>query len=618
MDPSRVLPVMFAVAASVALAADPAPVATRATADYVPPELAQLTKPASSELRELVERFTADRDELQRFYSVKNSALYLKRMREFYQAWQQRLGEMAYGSLGAEGRIDHTLLRTHLTHELRLLDREEARAREIAPLLPLAEQVAQLQEARRLLQPVDPKAAAATLDQMRRDLEKAKAGLEAGLKTEKEKADPAKAGEAAKKAAKETVEAKVAPITTTRIAAYRAANRLAELRKSLDDWFKHFDGYDPLFGWWNRAPYKALNDDLDAYAKFLREKVVGVEPGKDEPIIGDPIGRDGLMAELEHEMIAYTPEQLIDIANREFAWCDTEWKRAARDMGLGDDWKAALEKAKHDYVEPGRQPELVRDLALEAIKFVQDRNLITIPPLAADMWRLTMMSPAAQKVNPFFLGGNDIWVSYPTDTMEEDQKIQSLRANNIHFARATVFHELLPGHHLQFYYLARVNQHRELFSTPFWIEGWALWWEFQLWDLNFPRSPEDRIGMLFWRTHRCARIIFSLNFHLGKWTPQQCIDFLVDRVGHERASATGEVRRSFNGDYSPLYQVGYMMGALQLRELHKELVTSGKMTDRQFHDGIMTGGSMPIEMVRAHLKQEKLPEDFKAAWRFAD
>ena len=247
-----------------------------------------------------------------------------------------------------------------------------------------------------------------------------------------------------------------------------------------------------------------------------------------------------------------------------------------------------------------------------------DRNLVTIPPLAADLWRLRMMSPEAQKTNPFFLGGNDIIVSYPTDTMDEDQKIQALRANNIHFSRATVFHELLPGHHLQWYSLARYNQHRELFMTPFWVEGWSLWWEFQLYAKGFPRSPEDRIGMLFWRTHRCARIIFSLNFHLGKWTPQQCIDFLVERVGHERASATGEVRRSFNGDYSPLYQVGYMMGALQLRALHHELVDSGKMTDRAFHDGIMHGGSMPIEMVRAHLAQTKLPKDFTAAWRFAD
>ncbi|MCL4866170.1 MAG: DUF885 family protein, partial [Gemmatimonadales bacterium] len=143
---------------------------------------------------------------------------------------------------------------------------------------------------------------------------------------------------------------------------------------------------------------------------------------------------------------------------------------------------------------------------------------------------------------------------------------------NIHFSRATVHHELIPGHHLQGYMTARYNPHRRAFSTPFWTEGWALWWEMLLWDQGFPRGPEDRVGMLFWRMHRAARIIFSLKFHLGEWTPQQSIDFLVDRVGHERANATAEVRRSFLGTYSPLYQVAYMMGGLQFRALHEELV----------------------------------------------
>jgi uncharacterized protein (DUF885 family) len=136
--------------------------------------------------------------------------------------------------------------------------------------------------------------------------------------------------------------------------------------------------------------------------------------------------------------------------------------------------------------------------------------------------------------------------------------------------------------------------------------------------LGYQKSPEDRIGMLFWRAHRCARIIFSLNFHLGNWTPQQCIDFLVDRVGHERASATGEVRRSFNGTFPPMYQAGYMLGALQLRALHKELVVPGFLSNRQFHDSILMGGPMPIEMVRVRLKGLKPPEAFKPEWRFAN
>ena len=62
---SRFLPALLVLSASVALAAEPSPAALRTTSDYVPPELAQLTKPASSELRELVERFSTDREELE-------------------------------------------------------------------------------------------------------------------------------------------------------------------------------------------------------------------------------------------------------------------------------------------------------------------------------------------------------------------------------------------------------------------------------------------------------------------------------------------------------------------------------------------------------------------------
>ena len=119
----------------------------------------------------------------------------------------------------------------------------------------------------------------------------------------------------------------------------------------------------------------------------------------------------------------------------------------------------------------------------------------------------------------------------------------SMRGNNPYFSRPTVPHELVPGHHLQYYMSSRYKSYRSEFRTPFWTEGWALYWELLLYDKGFAKTPEERIRMLFWRMHRCARIIFSLNYHLGKWTPQECIDFLVDRVGHERANAEGEVRR---------------------------------------------------------------------------
>ncbi len=315
-------------------------------------------------------------------------------------------------------------------------------------------------------------------------------------------------------------------------------------------------------------------------------------------------------------MIPYTPEELIAIANKEMAWCEAEMKKASNDLGYGDDWKKALEHVKNQYVEPGKQPEMIRDLALEAIKFVDDHDLVTVPQLARDTWRMEMMTPERQLVSPFFLGGETILVSFPTNTMSHEQKMMSMRGNNIHFARATVFHELIPGHHLQGFMAARYKPYRGLFGTPFWTEGNALYWELLFWDLKFPKTPENRIGMLFWRMHRCARIIFSLSFHLEKMTPQECIDFLVNRVGHERDNATAEVRRSFDGSYGPLYQIAYLIGGLQQYSLHHDLVDSGKMTNRQFNDALLKENRIPIEMIRAIMTNQKLTRDFKSNWKF--
>ena len=81
------------------------------------------------------------------------------------------------------------------------------------------------------------------------------------------------------------------------------------------------------------------------------------------------------------------------------------------------------------------------------------------------------------------------------------------------------------------------------------------------------------------------------------------MDFLVDRVGFERDNATGEVRRSFQGDYGPLYQAAYLLGGLQLRGLRHELVDSEQMTEKAFHDEILRQGTMPIALLRLGLHE---------------
>ncbi len=342
----------------------------------------------------------------------------------------------------------------------------------------------------------------------------------------------------------------------------------------------------------------------------------GRRRGGDLGIEGRPIGRKAILEELQVEMIPYSPEELIVLAEKEFAWCDAEMLKASHELGYGNDWKKAVEQAKTMHVEPGHQPELIRDLAWEAIDYIRKYDLVSVPQLASETWHQQMMTPQRQLVSPFFTGGEVISVAFPTNTMAYDAKLQSLRGNNIPFSRATVHHELFPGHGLQQFMTPRYRNYRSMFGTAFWTEGWSLYWEFILYERGFPKTPIDRVGFLFWRMHRCARIVFSLNYHLGNWPAQKCVDFLVERVGHERENATAEVRRSFTGGYGPMYQAAYMLGGLQLRELHREMVETGKMTERAFHDAILQENRIPITMVRASLTKQQLSPDKPPEWRF--
>jgi Bacterial protein of unknown function (DUF885) len=334
-------------------------------------------------------------------------------------------------------------------------------------------------------------------------------------------------------------------------------------------------------------------------------------------IPGNARGREGLIRDLEDELIPYTPEQLLVLAEREFVWCDDEMKKASRQMGFGDDWKKALEKTKTMHPPPGGQPAMIRDLLVEAVDYVRSRDLVTIPQVDVESQHMIMMTPERQLVNPFFTGGAQISVSYPTNTMEYEARLQSMRGNNRPQARATAFHEMIPGHNLVSYYGQRYAGYRpSLGGGPFYGEGWAVYWEMVLWDSGFDATPEDRVGALFWRLVRCARIVFSLRFHMGEWSPQEAVDFMVDRVGLERDNAIAEVRRSFDGSYAPLYQAGYLLGALQLRSLHKELVDSRQMTNKAFHDEILRMGSMPVELIRLSLMRGRLTRDMSIDWKF--
>ncbi len=556
----------------------------------------------ASAMRPLLERFGEDLALARRCHGIPLCEADLEAQRAFLRGCEATLAGLDFEAMGRADRIDWLLWRSQLAFELRKLSRREERWREAAPLLPFGPAIVALACRRRAVERLEPRAAAEQVTGLAREIDELRTSLEAQVAADD--------GAAA---------------LPRKSLAWRAAKLAEELRESLEECFEFYDGYDPLFTWWVGEPYGKADAALEKYVAFLREELVGLPKAKEDeaegadeeaPIVGDPVGRQALLDELAHAMVPYTPEELIGIGERELAWCEAELLEASREMGCGDDWRQALERVKRDHVAPGEQPRLIRDLAVEAVAFLDEHDLVTIPPLAREGWRMAMMPPERQKVNPFFTGGETITVSFPTHVMAHGDKLMSLRGNNIHFARATVHHELIPGHHLQGFMARRYRPYRGVFHTPFFLEGWALYWEMLLWDLGFAQTAEQRVGMLFWRLHRAARIVFSLRFHLGEMAAEACVAFLIERVGHEPANARAEVRRSVEASYVPLYQAAYMLGGLQLRALHGELVASGRMTARAFHDALLREGSVPIEMIRASLTGQSLGRGFAPCWRF--
>jgi hypothetical protein len=561
-----------------------------------PPSLPSLVEFARNEsvLRVAVVRYTEDIQAVERRFPVIYSPARIARLRKLHEGWRRQLAEVDFSMLGREGQVDYIALGNRITYYLDRLTLEEQRAAQVKPLVPFFDAIRQLQEARYDRKPVDARATAATLDGIAKQVSELTKSL---------KEPPAKGGDA-----RRNVSGGVAA---------RAEDLVRKLRETLADFHGYYDGYDPDYTWWARKPFAEADSALQAYADAIKSELLGVKPDGKAPILGDPVLANGLRADLSVEMIPYNPRELIEIGERELAWVEAEFRNVSRKMGHGDDWKAALEHTKNLAPPPGQAPAAIFEIANYSEDFIAKQHNITLAPLAREIWRLAMQSPERQLVNPFFTGGEVTRLSYPTDSMSHDDRLMSQRGNTPHFNFPTVQHELVPGHHYQRWMRDRFNSHRgPLNDTPFWTEGWALYWELVLWDLDFPRNDPDRMGMLFWRAHRAARIIFSLNYQLGNWTPQQCVDFLVDRVGHERANAEAEVRRSAQAP--PLYQAAYLLGGLQLRALYKEQVDGGRMSATQFHDAILIGGPMPIELARARLSGAPIPRDMRSSWRFYD
>jgi hypothetical protein len=525
-------------------------------------------------MRELVEDFAFEHAEYEKFWSLPSSAVCRNNWRQFYESWLSK-ADQAKGRLTEDDKLDQHLLKNCCRRRLHALNTREQQINslgyEAGPFLWLLD----LEAGRWSMDVPSPTDCADMMDQ-------AKQGIE-GIKTE----------------------------GMVQVHALKLMNLAAEAQGAWETWQERVIAYDPEMVWWCTRPAEQLTEALGSKIKAL-EEACGQKGEPDDALVGTPVGRESIEESIRLEEVPCAIEQMLEIAEHHAAWCRDQMARIGEELGA-ETWWDAVQLAMKEQAKPGVQAQAAHDVAVAMTEWLERKRLITIPEIAKTTWRIDMNTLAGQKTMPYSpYGGQCMIASYPPMGMDHETKGMSMRGNSLPCLHLVTPHELIPGHHLQLTMSRRYRPDRRLFSTPFFVEGWTLHWEMLQFEEGWGVEPLDKIGMLWWRLHRCMRIIVSLGFHVFDMPPEEMVHRLVDDGAQPEAMAIGEVRRYIGDDYPPLYQCAYLIGGLMMHKLYDEMRADG-WSPMEFHDRVLKENGMPIWSLRSLFKRDEpagSPEDW--------
>src|SRR5918996_1115116 len=152
----------------------------------IPAQNGSRTRPEKvSEMRAAIERYTLDRGSLSRSYPVTMSPNRRARFKKFYEASLTSLKALDFDSMSQDGKIDYLLFKNHLEYELRQSDIQEKQLAEIQPLIPFAGTIIELEETRRRMGPINSAKIAATLTELKKQVDERRRAVDQGFKVKK-------------------------------------------------------------------------------------------------------------------------------------------------------------------------------------------------------------------------------------------------------------------------------------------------------------------------------------------------------------------------------------------------------------------------------------------------
>jgi len=164
---------------------------------------------------------------------------------------------------------------------------------------------------------------------------------------------------------------------------------------------------------------------------------------------------------------------------------------------------------------------------------------------------------------------------------------------------AVAYHEGVPGHHMQISIaqtLPDLPKFRLRGGYSAYAEGWALYSEELAKEIGFYKDPISDYGRLNSELFRAVRLVVDTGIHNKKWSRQQVIDYMHANDVNDTVAQT-ETDRYIAW---PGQALAYKMGQLTIRKLREKAKTElgAKFDIKAFHDQILNGGSMPLDLLQ--------------------
>ncbi|MEO8362484.1 MAG: DUF885 domain-containing protein [Vicinamibacteria bacterium] len=174
-----------------------------------------------------------------------------------------------------------------------------------------------------------------------------------------------------------------------------------------------------------------------------------------------------------------------------------------------------------------------------------------------------------------------------------------IKARPLYVVESLVFHEGVPGHHLQ---IMRTRENtalsdfrRELGITVF-VEGWGLYAERLGREVGFFQDPYSDFGRLTYEIWRAVRLVVDSGVHALGWTRAQAIAYMAENTGFKIGPSTAEVDRHITEAGQGL---AYTFGMLKILDLRKraEDRLGDKFDLKAFHEAVLKNGALPLDLL---------------------